>query len=461
MSERNISIASASILLCAAHAMAQHCQPGWDIIGQGPNGVTSAMTVFEESGVSFLVAGGSFTSAGGTATGAIARWDGSVWSRVGTTTFSGDVRTLLAFNDGISPTLYAGGSFSGGTGFDGRSIAKWNGSTWAPLMSGLNASATIIVNTLAVHDSGSGLQVHAGGQFSFAASSTGGAANLGRWTGQMWEPVGGGTIGNIASIHSVQLGNERHLFVNGWVMHGASGMVWIASYDGIGWTDRTGSWRSGKGRFVEFDDGAGPGLYLVGSLSDANPLMVDGLFRWINEDWAVIGIMDSMPLSASVGDFGAGPALYVGGAFSTVDHVPMSHVASWNGQEWTPTGGDVLIAPGGGGVSSLAMFQHAGHPMLLAGGAIGHDPASPGSPAYFARFDSCEGCYANCDGSTAPPVLNIDDFTCFITEFAQAQTLPVAQQITHYANCDRSTSAPILNIEDFTCFINAFAAGCP
>jgi hypothetical protein len=70
-------------------------------------------------------------------------------------------------------------------------------------------------------------------------------------------------------------------------------------------------------------------------------------------------------------------------------------------------------------------------------------------------------CYANCDGSTVEPVLNVDDFTCFINEFAQAQGLPHEQQVTHYANCDNSTIAPALNVDDFTCFINQFATGCP
>jgi hypothetical protein len=69
-------------------------------------------------------------------------------------------------------------------------------------------------------------------------------------------------------------------------------------------------------------------------------------------------------------------------------------------------------------------------------------------------------CYANCDGSTTPPILNVEDFTCFINEFAAAQSLPHEQQLTHYANCDQSTTAPVLNVEDFTCFINQFAAGC-
>jgi hypothetical protein len=61
-------------------------------------------------------------------------------------------------------------------------------------------------------------------------------------------------------------------------------------------------------------------------------------------------------------------------------------------------------------------------------------------------------CYANCDNSTTPPILNILDFTCFLNRFAAGDT---------YANCDGSTTPPILNILDFTCFLNHFAAGCP
>jgi hypothetical protein len=72
-----------------------------------------------------------------------------------------------------------------------------------------------------------------------------------------------------------------------------------------------------------------------------------------------------------------------------------------------------------------------------------------------------QACYANCDSSTTPPVLNVDDFTCFINQYAAAQSLTHAEQLTHYANCDGSTTAPVLNVDDFTCFINRYAAGCP
>jgi hypothetical protein len=79
---------------------------------------------------------------------------------------------------------------------------------------------------------------------------------------------------------------------------------------------------------------------------------------------------------------------------------------------------------------------------------------SPGNPT------GIPDCYANCDLSTAAPVLNVDDFTCFINAFAMAQSESLEAQVLHYANCDQSTTQPVLNVDDFTCFINAFALGC-
>jgi len=61
-------------------------------------------------------------------------------------------------------------------------------------------------------------------------------------------------------------------------------------------------------------------------------------------------------------------------------------------------------------------------------------------------------CYANCDGSTTAPILNVNDFSCFLTRYAAGDP---------YANCDGSTQPPVLNVADFSCFLNAYSAGCP
>lgn len=61
-------------------------------------------------------------------------------------------------------------------------------------------------------------------------------------------------------------------------------------------------------------------------------------------------------------------------------------------------------------------------------------------------------CYANCDGSSSSPVLDVRDFVCFQARFAAGDS---------YANCDGSTAPPVLNVGDFICFQQRFAAGCP
>ena len=60
-------------------------------------------------------------------------------------------------------------------------------------------------------------------------------------------------------------------------------------------------------------------------------------------------------------------------------------------------------------------------------------------------------CYANCDGSSVAPVLNVNDFVCFLAKFAEGGP---------DANCDGSTTPPILNVNDLLCFQARFAAGC-
>lgn len=104
---------------------------------------------------------------------------------------------------------------------------------------------------------------------------------------------------------------------------------------------------------------------------------------------------------------------------------------------------------GGGGES-------AGGTYVLTGTVGQPDAAGAGGGFYtlasgfWAAFVP-DPCYANCDASTVAPVLNINDFQCFVNKFAAAD---------QYANCDGSTVSPALNINDFQCFVNKYAAGC-
>ena len=60
-------------------------------------------------------------------------------------------------------------------------------------------------------------------------------------------------------------------------------------------------------------------------------------------------------------------------------------------------------------------------------------------------------CSVNCDGSSTAPILNANDFQCYLNTFASGDC---------YANCDGSSTNPTLNANDFQCFLNKYAAGC-
>lgn len=98
-------------------------------------------------------------------------------------------------------------------------------------------------------------------------------------------------------------------------------------------------------------------------------------------------------------------------------------------------------------------------------GGVGLRVLGPGSDA--AVLDSISvrpnpvKCAANCDGSWVRPLLNANDFACFLNEFTVASGLPYKQQLTSYANFDGSVVDPVLNVNDFLAFLNAYARGCP
>jgi hypothetical protein len=66
-------------------------------------------------------------------------------------------------------------------------------------------------------------------------------------------------------------------------------------------------------------------------------------------------------------------------------------------------------------------------------------------------IEGTPACYANCDRSTAAPILNVNDFVCFLGNFAVGD---------EYANCDSSEGTPTLTANDFLCFLNVYTGGC-
>ena len=110
------------------------------------------MTAYDPDGPggqgSLLIVGGGFNSADGNESiRKIAAWDGQTWSAMGSGmsggTPSSTVRALVVWDpdeSGPEPgSLYAGGEFTVADGHIVNRIARWNGSIWQPLGSGMDS----------------------------------------------------------------------------------------------------------------------------------------------------------------------------------------------------------------------------------------------------------------------------------------------------------------------------------
>ena len=86
-----------------------------------------------------MVVGGLFQTISGVSLNGIARWDGSTFHPLGSgmtsPPFSGSVEVLSTLDNG---DLIAGGEFTAAGGTSANNIARWNGSAWSALGSGLD-----------------------------------------------------------------------------------------------------------------------------------------------------------------------------------------------------------------------------------------------------------------------------------------------------------------------------------
>jgi hypothetical protein len=153
-----------------------------------------------------VYAGGFFTTAGGTAVNNIAKWDGSSWSALGSGVGGVNYHSVTALavsgND-----VYAGGYFLTAGGTAANYIAKWNGTSWSALGSGMNGQ----VNALAV----SGTDLYVGGGFNTAGGIVSGY--VAKWDGSSWSALGSGTGGGDVfgpAVHALAVSGSG-LYVGG------------------------------------------------------------------------------------------------------------------------------------------------------------------------------------------------------------------------------------------------------
>lgn len=257
----------------------------------------------------------------------ISHWNGTHWTPVGLFGLNDIVVTLCPFDTGSGMNLYAGGVFT----VPSRGIARWNGSAWLGVGGGvLNGSGFEGVSALAVYDAGSGPGLYVGGYFSQVGSTQ--ASNIARWNGTTWSALGSGLDGFVYALAVFDDGTGPALYASGVFTHaGGLPVNGIAKWNGASWSALGSGAGGGAFSMVVFDDGSGPALY-----SGSGP---EGISRWDGSSWTSVGGgLNGSVAALAVFDDGRGRALYAGGNFTQASGVQTLHVARWDGTPWSPLG---------------------------------------------------------------------------------------------------------------------------
>ncbi len=284
-----------------------------------------AMATWSDGASTNLYIGGDFTGAGPVASPCLVRFDGGAFSPVvptGSTTagVGGPVLALASHDDGSGSSLFVGGSFGSAGGVAAANVARWNGTTFAPLGSGISGGW---VRTLAVFDDGTGAALYAGGSFTTAGGVT--CNSIAKWNGTSWSAVGGGLTSNASH------GDVRALAV--------------------------------------FDDGSGPALFAGGLFDSAGAVNTSNLARWNGSAWSSLGVGTNVAVNAlATHDDGTGPALSAGGSFTSAGGIQARSVARWNATGWSAMG--TPVASGSPVVRTPLSFNDGTSTRLYAGGDV-------------------------------------------------------------------------------------------
>lgn len=312
----------ASLSLPAAAQCGVEWQPGPP--SQGPNNGVRALLRLPNGD---LVAGGLFTLADAETARHVARWDGSTWHALGTG-LDDHMYALALLPNG---DLLAGGRFQTAGGLPASRLARWDGASWSQFAGGCDG----IVLTIAVQPNG---DVVVGGVFATAGGTP--AASIARWDGSTWHAFGTGLTGTSSlpgTVTAVARLNNGDLVAAGGFSVGALSSLALARWDGTSWSplaNATGGNVTGVARALVLLPN---GDLLVGGAMNGTPSVpANAVLRWDGTSAHVIVSPVFSPFALAISASGE----VVAGGYS-IPNVPTTGpgVATWNGTTWTPLPG--------------------------------------------------------------------------------------------------------------------------
>ncbi|MEQ8764060.1 MAG: hypothetical protein RL885_09040 [Planctomycetota bacterium] len=337
---RQIALTFLSLTLLTTTAVAQ---PGWSKEFDRPGVDGRVFGLGEYNGD--IVAGGYYKfSTDGQVMNYVARYDGTIWHELGSGV-SGLVRCATTYQG----DLIVGGQFLLAGGQSAASVARWDGTRWHPLGAGIDLSWNwdgAEVWDLAVYQG----ELYAGGQFDTAGGQP--IQLIARWDGTSWNQVGSGLSSSsqqYPKVLQLDVTSDDRLIASGEFDTAGGQSAWnIAAWDGTSWSPLGSGLGNHFSSVFSLEEYQGQ-IYAGGNFHTAGGQAAEKIARWDGSSWhALGGGVPDWTISAAVyalQEFQG--QLYVGGDFVRVDgpNVSASRLARWDGQRWS--------AIGNGGVAGM------------------------------------------------------------------------------------------------------------
>lgn len=297
----------------------EHWDPAFDSTNS-PNGPVYAIEV---NGNDVFV-GGTFTMVGSVAANNIARWDGSQWWSLGDGVNNG-VGLSAVYSIFINGSdIYVGGDFNFAGAIVTSNIARWDGTQWHNLSTGMND----FVRAIAVDTGGN---IYAGGKFTQAGSKAD-CNYIAMWDGTQWNNVGNGVSGSGENTQINALtffANEIYVGGN-FLIAGTDTAKYIAKWNGTVWAPCG----TGTNGVVNALDNKSPYVYVAGEFLHAGGTLVNYIATYYNGSWQAIGLgVDYPPIAMDYGH----TDVFVG---SGIDMLPANNICKYDCC-WDPLGSGV------------------------------------------------------------------------------------------------------------------------
>ncbi|HYD01390.1 MAG TPA: immunoglobulin domain-containing protein [Phycisphaerales bacterium] len=305
-----------------------------------------------------LYGGGAWYDAGNQLHRGVVRFNAAAfqWEQIGA-----DFDDLPATLSTFQGQLMVGGFFGSIGGLPANRVARWDGSSWQPMGSGLGGvgdqfSPVDIVSSIKEHQG----VLYAAGYFHLNGDNQV-VGSFARWDGSSWLPVGTGGVPPGNNVYSMDTDGQKLYLGGDFTDIGGVAASFIASWDGASYAPVGG----GTNTWVYDVRAAAPGQIVVSGLFTrvGGSLTTHRIAKWdaAAGAWSAYGMGFNNDVLTTVEYKGR---FFAFGRFWYSGHQPMSFAAEWTGTEWQPLLDRGVLGQGAAQVYSLGTYQGS----LIAGG---------------------------------------------------------------------------------------------